>query len=152
MGALLETLVREEIFEQREATVGVQLFSYLVVGCGAMLGFVLLSSGAMLLPLGFEKWIVSSVCYALFILPTYFAHRRFTFNSAAPHGRALPVYVGVQLFGIALATGFSWVAYGIAELPTISASLMVIVLTSGANFVVLRQLAFNDSTAAKAKI
>jgi len=142
MSALLESLVREEIFEPREIGVGAQLFSFLLIGGGAALGFVLLSSIAMSLPTGMEQWVVSAICYALFIVPTYFAHRRFTFSSSAPHGRALPVYLGVQLLGIVLATLFSWLAYGVAGLPTIAASLMVVTLTSGVSFVVLRTFAF----------
>jgi len=145
MSTLLESLVREEVFEEREVGVGTQLFSFLLIGAGAALSFVVLSSIAMSLPIGQPQWVVSAVCYALFILPTYLAHRRFSFDSSAPHGRALPVYLGVQLASVSLATLFSWFAYGVVGLPTIFAALVVVVMTSGVNFVVLRSFAFKSA-------
>ena len=60
------------------------------------------------------------------------------------HSRALPRYVAVQLTSLALATLFSYVAYGVIGLPTLAAAVIVIVLTSGINFLVLRRWAFAE--------
>ena len=58
--------------------------------------FVLLSSAALALPTGLPGWVVSAICYALFIVPVYLLHRRFSFSSSAPHKQALPRYVAVR--------------------------------------------------------
>ena len=43
---------------------------------------------------------------------------------------------------LGLATLFSFVAYGIVGLPTLSAAIVVTILTSGINFLILRRWAF----------
>jgi putative flippase GtrA len=142
MSISLESLIREPIVDDREISVGAQLLSFIIVGGVGALGFVALSSLMIGLKYGLPSWIVSAGCYALMILPVYLAHRRFSFQSDAPHNHALPRYVGVQLCGITLASLFSFVCYGVFGMPTLFASLLVIGLTSGVNFVVLRLWAF----------
>lgn len=142
MSMLLEGLVREDVFETHEVSPGAELFSFLLIGAGAVLGFVLLSGVALGLQTGLADWVTSALCYGLFILPAYFAHRRYAFTSQAPHWKAFPVYMAVQMSGIALAVLFSWLAYGVVALPTVPAALTVIVLTSGINFFLLRAWAF----------
>ena len=146
MSMSLESLVREEVFEPADKEAGTQLFSFLLIGTVAVFGFVLLSSIAMALPLTQPQWLVSAVCYLLIVVSAYLAHRRFSFGSSAPHGHALPVYLGVQLASIGLAALFSWVAYGVVGLPTIVASGAIIALTSGMNFLVLRIWAFKRTS------
>lgn len=127
-------------FGRRSA--GRQLLVFLVVGGAAALGFVVLSSVLISLHTGLEDWLVSAACYAAFVLPTYLAHRRLSFDSHAPHRQALPRYVGVQLFGVALASVFSFVVYGRLALPAFVSSVIVIGLTAGVNFMALRLWAF----------
>ena len=142
MSISLESLIREPIVDDREISVGTQLLSFIIVGALGALGFVALSSLTIGLQFGAPSWIVSAGCYALMIMPVYLAHRRFSFQSEAPHRHALPRYVGVQLCGITLASLFSFFCYGVLGMPTLFASLLVIGLTSGVNFVVLRLWAF----------
>jgi putative flippase GtrA len=140
----LESLMRDSAIEARPVSVGTQLVSFLIVGGGAALGLVLLTSAALAVPTGLPSWVVSVICYALFIGPVYLLHRRFSFASAAPHGRALPRYIAVQLSALLLAALFSYVAYGVAQLPTPVAAVLVIGLTSGVNFMILRLWAFSS--------
>lgn len=119
-----------------------ELVSFLVVGGLAALCFTGLSTMLIELRSGLPDWVVSAVCYALFILPVYFAHRRISFRSSTPHAIALPRYVAVQLSALTLASIFSYVGYGILGLPSLIAAVLVIGLTSGVNFLVLRLWAF----------
>jgi putative flippase GtrA len=144
MSASLESLMREPAPADDGAPVLVQLFAFMVIGGAAALSFVGISSAAVVLLKPVPAWIVSSLCYTAFIVPVYLMHRRFSFRSGAAHSRALPRYVLVQLCGLGLATLFSYIAYGVVGLPTLAAALVVIVLTSGVNFLVLRRWAFAD--------
>jgi putative flippase GtrA len=143
MSASLQSLMRDQMAPTDTGTpVLVQLVAFIVIGGAAALSFVGISSAAVALFRSVPAWLVSSLCYAAFIVPVYLMHRRYSFQSATAHGRALPRYVLVQLCGLALATAFSYLAYGIVGLPTLVAALVVIVLTSGVNFLVLRRWAF----------
>ncbi len=145
MSASLQSLMSEQTMPaEGGAPVLVQLFAFVVIGGAAALSFVGISSAAVVLFKSVPAWLVSSLCYAAFIVPVYLMHRRFSFRSGAAHRRALPRYVLVQLCGLGLATLFSYVAYGVVGLPTLAAALVVIVLTSGVNFLVLRRWAFAD--------
>ncbi|MBL8597043.1 MAG: GtrA family protein [Devosia sp.] len=145
MSASLQSLMRDQMAPTDTGTpVLVQLVAFIVIGGAAALSFVGVSSAAVALFRSVPAWLVSSLCYAAFIVPVYLMHRRYSFQSATAHGRALPRYVLVQLCGLALATAFSYLAYGIVGLPTLVAALVVIVLTSGVNFLVLRRWAFAD--------
>lgn len=115
---------------------------FLIVGGGAALGFIVMSAVMVEWLTGVPDWIVSAGCYGLFIVPVYLAHRRFSFRSGAPHAVALPRYVAVQLSALGLATLFSYVCYAILGMPPATAALLVIALTSGVNFVVLKLWAF----------
>jgi putative flippase GtrA len=145
MSVSLESLMQEPPAGAREVTVGMQLVSFLVIGGLAAVSFVVLSSLMVGALPGVPSWIVGAGCYALFILPVYLLHRRFSFRSGAAHRRAVPRYVGVQLSGLVLAAIFSFICYRLIGMPTVVASLLVIGLTSGVNFVVLRLWAFAGS-------
>jgi putative flippase GtrA len=145
MSGSLESLGQEPAADARGTAVGGQLLIFLAIGASAAVGYLVLSNALIGLRLGLDNWLVSVLCYAAFILPVYFAHRRFSFQSDAPHARALPRYVGVQLGGLGLATLFSYLAYRLLALPTLSASILVIGLTAGINFMVLRLWAFARS-------
>ncbi|QMV01048.1 hypothetical protein GHV40_05945 [Devosia sp. D6-9] len=144
MSVLLESLVRDQDHDIAERNLFWQALTFLAIGGGAAMAFVCLSSLAVGAGLPLADWIVSALCYAAFILPVYLLHRRFSFNSDAPHLQALPRYVTVQLVGLSLAALFSFLAYGIIGLPTLLASLLVIGLTSAMNFLVLKVWAFGE--------
>lgn len=118
------------------------VLSFVAIGASGALGFLLLSNVMMALPTGLDKWVVNSLCYALFILPIYLLHRRYSFQSDAPHAVALPRYLAVQASALVLATLFGFVLYRVFAMPTPTASTLVIILTSGVNFLVLRGWAF----------
>jgi SAM-dependent methyltransferase len=139
--------MRDSAIEAPRVSLAAQLASFLIIGGGAAAAFIALSTAAMSLPIAAPRWVVSGACYALFIVPVYLLHRRFSFSSSAPHGSALPRYVAVQLSALVLATLFSYLAYGVAGLPTPVAATLVIALTSGVNFMVLRLWAFSHPSA-----
>lgn len=145
MSASLQSLMRDQLVEDRTAPVLLQLFAFLVIGGAAAIAFVGVSSAAVAMFRTEPAWLVSSLCYAAFIVPVYLLHRRYSFQSGAEHARALPRYVAVQLCGLGLATAFSYVAYGVVGLPTLTAAIVVIALTSGINFLVLRRWAFGSA-------
>jgi putative flippase GtrA len=118
-----------------------QLAAFVVIGAAGAAGFVALSSLASLVT-GSESSLVNALCYAALIGPVYLAHRRFSFQSELPHSHALPRYIGVQLMAVALVTLFSYLVYSILGMTSVVAATLVIALTSGLNFVVLRGWAF----------
>jgi putative flippase GtrA len=142
MSVSLESLMRDSIVEAPRATLLTELISFLLVGGLAALCFIGLSMLMIDLGTGVPDWIVSALCYAVFIVPVYLAHRRVSFRSNAPHSVALPRYVAVQLSALTLASGFSYVCYSLLGMQTATAALLVIVLTSGVNFAVLKLWAF----------
>lgn len=115
---------------------------FLAIGAGAALGFVVVSSILTALTDGPPDWVVSAMCYAGFILPVYLLHRRFTFASDVEHRLALPRYAAVQLIALLLATLFGYVFHGTMGLPSLPAAVLVIALTSGVNYLVLKGWAF----------
>ncbi len=145
MSASLQSLVRD----QRPAATGTpvlaQLFAFLFIGGATAVAFIGASTAAVVVFNTAPAWLVSSLCYAAFIVPVYLLHRRFSFQSVAAHGRALPRYVAVQLGNLTLATLFSYIAYGIVGMPTLAAAVVVTVLTAGISFLVLRRWAFGPA-------
>ena len=141
MSAALQSLMRDV-----PAPSNVPLFSgllaFLVVGGSGAVAFVVLSSIMIWADTGFENWWINTACYAALIVPVYLLHRRYSFDSDASHWQALPRYMAVQGMALVLAAVFSFVIHGVLDLPTVLASMLVIVLTSGVNFMVLRSWAF----------
>lgn len=142
MSVSLESLMQSVPADAGRRSLLAEIGSFLVVGGAAAVGFVALSMLATGLHTGLPDWIVSVICYALFIIPVYLLHRRFSFSSQTPHRVALPRYVAVQLSALALAALFSFACYRLASLHAGIAAALVIVLTSGMNFLVLRLWAF----------
>jgi putative flippase GtrA len=147
MSVSLESLVPDplEAFSERSALA--ELVAFVLVGGTGALAFVLLSTFVVGAPWGPPKWLGSTFCYAVLILPVYSAHRRFSFRSEAPHRQALPRYVGVQCASLLLASLFSYVVYEAIGLPTLVGSLIVTGLTSGVSFMILRLWAFRHAPA-----
>lgn len=142
MSAALESLMREPVVALRVERRGGGIISFLLIGGGAALGFVILSSQLVGLWPARDAWIVSAFCYGAFILPVYLLHRRFTFASEAAHVQALPRYVVVQMMALLLAAVFGFVFHGTLALPSLPAAVLVTVLTSGVNYMVLKGWAF----------
>ena len=142
MSAALVSLMRDPPPLVPTERQGGGIVSFVLIGGGAALGFVLLSSLMVILLPATEAWVVSAACYAGFIVPVYLLHRRFTFASDASHWQALPRYFAVQLMALLLATLFGYVFHGTLALPSLPAAVLVTVLTSGVNFVVLKSWAF----------
>jgi putative flippase GtrA len=144
MSLALESLMRQSdvlpLVRKRDS----DLLSFILIGGGAALAFVLVSSLAIALLPFVDAWIVSSWCYAGFIVPVYLLHRRFSFRSHVAHGEALPRYVAVQMLALLLASGFGHVFHGVLALPSLPAGMLVIGLTSGVNFAVLKLWAFGS--------
>lgn len=139
MSAALQSLMRQPAAPR---AAGGGILSFLFIGGGAALGFVVVSSTSIgLLPM-VEPWLVSAACYGAFILPVYLLHRRYSFRSEAAHRRALPRYLLVQAMALLLASLFGYVFHGMLALPSLPAALLVIALTSGVNYLVLRGWAF----------
>jgi putative flippase GtrA len=143
MSLSLESLMREPPAERGLSPLLAGLLSFLIIGGTAAIAFVGVSAAAVSAIHVLPAWLVSALCYAAFIVPVYLLHRRFSFRSAAAHAQALPRYTLVQLCGLALATGFSWLSYSLLGMPTPLAALLVIGLTSALNFVILRLWAFS---------
>ena len=147
MSGAFENPLTRRAAEMLRNSVGRQVIAFIMVGGLGAVAFVTLSTVFVGMDAALPKWLVSTMCYAVLIGPVYLAHRRFSFRSDTPHGRALPRYVGVQLCALLLASVFSYIAYGVFGLPAFAASVIVTGLISAVNFVVLRVWAFAVSGA-----
>lgn len=151
MNVALESLMHAHPEQGATRPVGGGVLMFFVIGACAAASFVVVSTALIrVLPM-VESWLVSTFCYAAFIVPVYLLHRRFSFGSEAPHGQALPRYVAVQIMALALATMFSFLLHGTFALPSLMAAILVIALTSGLNYLVLRAWAFNRERRLEAK-
>jgi putative flippase GtrA len=142
MSLSVESLMCDSVLEAPRPTVATQLFSFVFVGGLGALCYVGLSMLLIDLRTGMPEWLVGALAYALLILPVYMAHRHCSFRSDVPHTVALPRYVAVQVTAIVLASVFSYVSYNLLGLASGYAALLVIGLTSGVNFVILKIWAF----------
>lgn len=142
MSVALESLMRQTLPPQPVRRQRSGVISFCLIGLGAAVAFVILNSLAIqFFPAARNGW-VSGACYGVFVLPVYWLHRRYSFQSSAAHGHALPRYLAVQGMALALAALFGALLNGVAGLPSVAASMLVIALTSGVNFLVLRSWAF----------
>jgi len=135
------TLTRESI-GLRQASIVTDLLIFGMIGGLAALLHVAGSAMMIGLRTGVPDWLISTLWYAAFIGPVYLAHRHYSFRSSAPHKQALPRYILTQIFGLALAALFSFIAHGVLAVPSLAGAILVIGLTSGVNFAVLRLWAF----------
>ncbi|KRA50523.1 GtrA family protein [Devosia sp. Root635] len=142
MSAALQSLMRDIPASQPGAPLFGGLIAFVAIGGAGAAAFVVLSSSMIWLDTGLADWLVNTASYASLILPVYLLHRRYSFQSDAPHGQALPRYMAVQGMALLLAALFSFVVHGVFSMPTVPASMLVIALTSGVNFMVLRSWAF----------
>lgn len=141
MSAALQSLMTEAPRMRPGAPLFSGMLAFLVVGGAGAAAFVVLSTMMIWLDTGFASWSVNAACYAVLIGPVYLLHRRYSFQSDASHRQALPRYMAVQGMALLLAALFSYLIHGMT-MPTLFASMLVIALTSGVNFMVLRSWAF----------
>lgn len=147
MSAALESLMRDvPRHAPTQAPMLGGMLTFFGIGALGALSFVALSTAMIWIDTGVAAWIVNALCYGALIGPIYLLQRRYSFRSDAPHRQALPRYVAVQAMALLLATLFSFLVHGVLTLPTVLASLLVISLTSGVNFMVLRGWAFARTT------
>ena len=142
MSASLESLMRDVIDDSRPAPLSAGLLSFIAVGGSGAVAFICLSTGMLQLNTGLPDWLVSALCYAALIVPVYLMHRRFSFRSKARHATALPRYVAVQASAVLLTSLFSYVCYQMLGMQSWLGAFIVVGLTSGVNFVVLKLWAF----------
>jgi putative flippase GtrA len=142
MNAALESLMPDDGGRALERGPLAELVAFVLVGGGAMLTYVVLTTLLMGLGLPWPRWVTGAVCYGALVVPVYLMHRRFSFRSNARHRVALPRYVAVQAVALGLATLFSWLCFSVLGVPPLFGSALVIGLTSAVNFVVLRLWAF----------
>lgn len=124
------------------------LMAFVLVGVGALLAYVVLTTLLVGLNLPWPNWVMGAGCYVALVLPAYLLHRRFSFRSDAQHRVALPRYVAVQTLAVGLAALFSWLFYAVFGMGTVFGSVLLIVLVSAVNFAVLRLWAFAERRAA----
>lgn len=141
MSAALQSLMRDVPVRSPAPLFG-GLVAFITIGAAGAAAFVVLSTAVIWLDTGLADWVANAVCYAALIVPVYAMHRRHSFDSDAPHSQALPRYMAVQGMALLLAALFSFVVHGVLAVPTVFASIVVIALTSGVNFMVLRGWAF----------
>ena len=142
MSAALQSLMRDVPPSRSRAPLFGGIIAFITIGAAGAAAFVVLSTAVIWLDTGIVDWVVNAACYASLIGPVYAMHRRYSFDSAAPHSQALPRYMAVQGMALLLASVFSFVVHGMLGVPTMLASILVIGLTSGVNFMVLRSWAF----------
>jgi putative flippase GtrA len=140
MSASLESLMRDVPRASAPQWGGLLLF--IAIGGAGAAAFVVLSTLIIWLDTGIADWIVNTICNGVLIVPVYLLHRLYSFQSEASHWQALPRYLAVQGMALLLAALFSFVIHGVTALPSVVVSILVIALTSGVNFMVLRGWAF----------
>lgn len=145
MSAALQSLMQDSPRAASQTPVLGGMLAFLLIGGFGAAAFVMLSATMIWVDTGLAAWSVNAACYAVLIVPVYLLHRRYSFQSDASHWQALPRYMAVQGMAIVLAALFSYVVHGVLSLPTVFASMLVITLTSGVNFMVLRSWAFARS-------
>ena len=125
-----------------KTSVWIQLATYLLIGAIASGAYVWLCTVFAGLNTGVPAWGTNALAYAIFLIPAYLANKRLAFQSNAPHRRALPRYVTVQVGSIIVTGIFSYVSYNVWGMETAEGALVALLLTAGVKFVVLRAWAF----------
>ena len=139
------------IFDETQETIAARanhdklasgMMVFLGIGIGAAVVYAALE--ALFVPRFAEVpgALVSTLVFALILIPTYFLDHRFAFFSEAEHAEALPRFVVVQIAILLVATGFSFVAHGIVGMPHLGTGVLVFLLTAGINFSILRRWVF----------
>ena len=142
MSASLESLMRDSLDQTSERPALTELGWFILVGGGAALALASVTTAMIALRTGMPDWLMGALCYSAFIGPVYLLHRRLSFRSGVAHKQAFPRYVAVQISAIVLVSLFSWLFYTVFGVQTVIGSVIVLGLTAGVNFAVLRAWAF----------
>lgn len=116
--------------------------AFLVIGGGAAALFIALSTWILGLDTGIPRWLASTACYALLVVPVYLLHHRFTFRSSVPHAVALPKYMATQAMAVVVSAAMAIPVYHLFHLAPLPGSILVTGLTSVGSYVVLRVWTF----------
>mgnify|MGYP001249954410 FL=1 len=144
MSAALESQISKASESTDRRRVATELALFVLVGGGAALALAAVTTAMISLGTGMPDWVMGGLCYAAFIGPVYLLHRRLSFRSHASHRQAFPRYLAVQLSAIGLVSLFSFVCYDVLGVETAVGSVIVLGLTAGVNFAVLRLWAFAE--------
>lgn len=142
MSLSLESLMRESLERPRLRPALMELAWFLLVGGSAALTLAAVTTAMISLRTGAPDWLMAALCYAAFVGPVYLLHRRLSFRSEVAHMHAFPRYVAVQVSAIVLVSLFSWLCYSVLGVATAVGSVIVLVLTAGVNFMLLKLWAF----------
>jgi putative flippase GtrA len=126
-----------------------ELMAFGLIGGAAALGFVAGSTWLLSQPLPVPDWLASSLLYAAFIVPTYLAHRRFTFATGPDHGRALPRYVAGQVCALAVASLAGWLAYHWLMLAPLAGAMLVTAASTATSYLLSKFWAFAAAPASR---
>ncbi len=149
MSAALESLMRQTL-APREQRTDRGMVSFLAFGALATAGFIGLSSLVHAIWPMAEGWGPEAACIGAVLLPAYILHRRFSFHAHTAHRQALPRYALVQAMVLAVAFLFSVIVHGEVALPGLQTALLVMALTSGINFMLLKSWVFGRGPAVQA--
>jgi putative flippase GtrA len=116
--------------------------AFVIVGGGAAVIFIVLSTAILSLNTGIPRWLASALCYALLVGPVYLAHHKITFRSQQRHSEALPKYLATQALAVVVSAGMAMPVYHLFHLEPLPGSVLVTVLTSIGSFVVLKLWTF----------
>lgn len=116
--------------------------AFLAIGGGAAALFIVLSTWILGLDTGIPRWLASTGCYALLVLPAYLLHHRFTFRSSVSHAVALPKYMVTQAMAVMVSAAMAIPVYHLFHLSPLPGSVLVTGLTSVGSYVVLRVWTF----------
>lgn len=115
---------------------------FAVIGMLAILAQAALVSAFVPAFAELAAWQMQVLLAATLALPAYQLHRRFCFDAVAPHLRALPRYLAVQIGVFALAALFAGLAHGVAGMAGMTTVLLVFLVTAAANHHLLATWAF----------
>lgn len=116
--------------------------AFVVIGGGAAALFIALSTFVLGLDTGIPRWLASTACYGLLVVPVYLLHHRFTFRSSVPHAVALPKYMATQAMAVVVSAAMAIPVYHLLHLAPLPGSILVTGLTSVGSYVVLRVWTF----------
>lgn len=150
MSAALHSLMRDVPPQRPERQGTSNPIAFIAVGATGSAAFVVLSTLMIWLDSSLADWVVTTLCYGVFVGPVYLLHRRFSFDSQASHRRALPRYIAVQAMALVLTALFAFVFHEVLGLPGIVAAMLVVALTVTVNYVVLRRWTFAEPRPAEA--
>lgn len=115
-----------------------QSVTFVAIGGGAALAFVVLSAVLIGMRTGLADWLASTLVHLCLIGPVYALHRRYAFRSARRHGVALPRYVATQGVSLLLTAVLSFAAYTGLDLPPLLAAPLIVAATSATSLVLSR--------------